>query len=104
MWQTVWQEAVAGIIVALAVLYIGAKYLPSGWRRAIVHRLSQAGRQSRPAQWLVRWLDTSASCGSGSASSGCNSCNTCGPNDAAAEPVPPSGKGKGKVIKIHERR
>ena len=86
-----WQELVAGIIVALAVLYVGAKYLPDSWRRAIVHRLSKGGKQSR----LVKWLDTSASCGSGS---GCNSCNTCGPT----EPTPSAGKGK--VIKIHERR
>lgn len=86
----IWQEAVAGIIVALAVLYAGAKYLPDRWRRAIVHRLSRGGKQSM----LVKWLDTSASCGSG-----CKSCNTCGPT----EPAPP-GQGKGKVIKIHERR
>lgn len=86
-----WQELVAGIIVALAVLYAGAKYLPDNWRRAIVHRLSKGGQQSR----LVKWLDTSASCGSG-----CNTCNTCGPT----EPAPPPGKGNGKVIKIHERR
>lgn len=86
-----WQELVAGIIVALAVLYVGAKYLPDSWRRAIVHRLSQGGKQST----LVKWLDTSASCGSG-----CNSCNTCGPS----EPAPPPGKGSGKVIKIHQRR
>ena len=88
-----WQELVAGIIVALAVLYAGAKYLPDSWRRAIVHRLSKGDRQSR----LVKWLDTSASCGSG-----CNTCNTCGPS----EPAPPPGKGKGngKVIKIHQRR
>ena len=86
-----WQELVAGIIVALAVLYAGAKYLPDSWRRAIVHRLSRGGQQSR----LVKWLDTSASCGSG-----CNSCNTCGPT----EPAPPPGKGNGKVIRIHQRR
>jgi hypothetical protein len=86
-----WQELVAGIIVALAVLYAGAKYLPDSWRRAIVHRLSKGGQQSR----LVTWLDTSASCGGG-----CNSCKSCGP----AEPAPPPGTGDGKVIRIHERR
>lgn len=84
-----WQELIVGVIVALAALYAGAQYLPAAWRRALVHRLSQGGQQSR----LVKWLDTSASCGSG-----CNSCNTCEP----AEPAPPPGKGK--VIKIHERR
>lgn len=100
-----WQELVTAIIVALAVLYIGAKYLPESWRRAIVHRLSKDGGQSAPAAWLVKWLDTSASCGSGSSGSsgnggGCSSCNTCGP----AKPAPPPGKGNGKVIQIHERR
>jgi hypothetical protein len=84
-----WQELIVGVIVALAALYAGAKYLPAAWRRALVHRLSKGGQQSK----LVKWLDTSASCGSG-----CNSCNTCEP----AEPAPPSGNGK--VIKIHERR
>lgn len=85
-----WQELIAGVIVALAAVYAGAKYLPSSWRRALVHRLSKGGAQSR----LVKWLDTSASCGSG-----CDSCNTCEP----AEPAPPP-RGNGKVIKIHERR
>jgi hypothetical protein len=81
-----WQELAVGIIVALAVLYTGAKYLPERWRRVLVHRLSQGGRHSR----LVKWLDTSASCGSG-----CGSCGTCD------TPAPPAGKGK--VIKIHPR-
>ena len=87
-----WQELVAGIIVALAVLYVGAKYLPESWRRALVHRLSQGGRQSP----LVKWLDTSASCGTG-----CGSCGSCG-DDKTAEPTAPGGKGK--VIKIHQQR
>ncbi len=91
-----WQELAVGIIVALAAAYLGAKYLPDGWRRAIVHRLSQGGRQST----LVKWLDTSDSCGGG-----CSSCNTCG-DDTATEPAPPpnQGRGNGKVIKIHQRR
>lgn len=97
MWQMIWQEAVAGIIVALAVLYAGAKYLPDSWRRAIVQRLS-SGRQSRLAGWLLRWLDTSAGCGSSGGGGGCNSCSSRGPS----APTPPAGKGK--VIKIHERR
>jgi hypothetical protein len=88
-----WQELAVGIIVLFAALYTGAKYLPAGWRRALVHRLSKGGGNSRLVTWLVNVLDTSASCGSG-----CNSCNTCEP----AEPTPPAGKGR--VIKIHERR
>ncbi|MGH8852715.1 MAG: DUF6587 family protein [Telluria sp.] len=85
-----WQDLAVGIIVALAGLYVGAKYLPESWRRALVHRLSQGGRRSK----LVQWLDTSASCGSG-----CGSCGSCGDT---AEPAPPAGKGK--VIKIHQQR
>lgn len=84
------QELAVGIIVLLAALYLGAKYLPAAWRRKLVHRLSQGGERSA----LVRWLDTSASCGSG-----CDSCNTCEP----AEPQPPAG-GKHRVIKLHEKR
>ena len=84
-----WQELIVGLIVALAALYAGAKYLPAAWRRALVHRLSTGGKQSK----LVKWLDTSASCGSG-----CDSCNTCEPS----EPSPPP-RGNGKVIKIHKR-
>ena len=84
-----WQELVVGIIVALAAFYAGARYLPTAWRRALVHRLSTGGRQSA----LVKLLDTSDSCGGG-----CNSCNTCD----TPEPTPPPGRGK--VIKIHERR
>lgn len=104
-----WQELVAGIIVALAVFYAGAKYLPDGWRRAIVFRLSQGGSRraswpaNRPAnwlvKWLVKWLDTSASCGSG-----CGSCGSCADGDDPAEPKAPAGKGNGKVIRIHQRR
>lgn len=103
-----WQELVTGIIVVLAAAYIGAKYLPESWRRAIVYRLSAGGQQSAPAKWLVKWLDISASCGTGSGSSkggSCGSCGTCG-TSKATEPAPPveSGKRAGKVIRIHERR
>lgn len=86
-----WQELVVGIIVALAALYAGAKYLPESWRRALVHRLSKGGRESK----LVAWLDTSASCGSG-----CGSCGSC----ETPEPAPDTETGRGRVIKIHERR
>ncbi len=90
-----WQELIVGIIVALAALYAGAKYLPEPWRRALVHRLSKGGRESTLAKWLVTWLDTSASCGSG-----CGSCGSC----ETPEPAPDTGTGRGRVIKIHERR
>lgn len=92
-----WQEALVGIIVALAALYVGAKYLPEAWRRAIVYRLSRRGSQSAVAKRLVSWLDASASCGTG-----CGSCGSC----ATPEPAAPeeAGTGRAKVIKIHPRR
>jgi hypothetical protein len=93
------QELAVGIIVLVAVLYVGAKYLPAAWRRRIVHRLSKrAGADSA----MVRWLDTSASCGSG-----CKSCNTCETDEnvpAGPQGAGPSAPGKHRVIKLHERR
>lgn len=86
------QELAAGIIVLLAALYLGAKYLPAAWRRRLVQRLSSGGKQS----WLVRWLDTSASCGSG-----CDSCNTCEQSEPERPPAPADGKHR--VIKLRRR-
>ena len=92
-----WQELLVGIIVLLAALYAGAKYLPESWRRVLVHRLSRGGRASTLANRLVAWLDTSASCGSG-----CGSCGSC----ATPEPSAPAEneQGSGRVIRIHQRR
>ena len=86
-----WQEAVVALVVVVAALYVGAKYLPAAWRLAIVNRLSRGGADSA----LVRWLDTADSCGGG-----CKSCNTC---DTPAE-TPPPPPGKHRVIKIHNDR
>ena len=85
-----WQELIVGIIVALAILYAVAKYLPERWRHALAGRLARGGRASRG---LVKWFDATASCGSGCGTG----CGSCGP----AETTPPPGKGK--VIKIHPR-
>jgi hypothetical protein len=86
-----WQELVVGLVVVLAAVYVGAKYLPATWRIRIVNRLSRGGSESK----LVRWLGTDSSCGSG-----CNSCKSC---DTPAEPTPPAGN-KHRVIKLHEKR
>ena len=85
-----WQEAVVALIVVLAAVYVGAKYLPAAWRIRIVNRLSRGGTNSK----LVRWLDTDESCGGG-----CKSCNTC---ETPAEPTPPEGSSH-RVIKIHRK-
>jgi hypothetical protein len=84
------QQLVVAVIVVLALLYVGAKYLPKGWRTRLVHRLSRGGtRQSM----LVRWLDTADSCGSG-----CDACKAC---EDEAPTAAPTGH---RVIKLHERR
>jgi hypothetical protein len=83
------QYLVVAVAVVLALLYVGAKYLPRGWRTRLVHQLTRRGaRQSQ----LVRWLDTGSSCGSG-----CDSCKSCEDTPAAS----PTGH---PVIKVHERR
>jgi hypothetical protein len=81
------QYLVVALIVACALLYVGAKYLPQGWRTRIVYKLSRRGaRQTK----LVKWLDTAGSCGSG-----CDSCKAC--EDTPA-PQPENGR---RVIKLH---
>jgi hypothetical protein len=81
------QELTVILIVSVAALYLGAKYLPVALRARLVLRLTRDGRQSA----LARWLDTSAggACGGG--------CNSCGPKTAAPAP------GKHRVIKLHQR-
>jgi hypothetical protein len=84
------QHVIVAIIVALAALYAGRKYLPAAWRRRAVWLLSRrGGKQSA----LVRWLDTDASCGSG-----CDTCKAC--ETTPAEPP----EGKHRVIKLHVDR
>jgi hypothetical protein len=86
-----WQELVVALVVLVAAVYIGARYLPAAWRIRIVNRLSRGGTDSM----LVRWLDTADSCGGG-----CKTCHTC---ETPAEPTPPAG-GTHRVIKLHEKR
>lgn len=85
-----WQELVVALVVVLAAVYVGAKYLPAAWRIAIVNRLSRGGADSR----LVRWLDTADTCGGG-----CKACNTC---ETPEEPTAPEGN-KHRVIKLHKK-
>jgi hypothetical protein len=89
-----WQQLAVALIVVLAALYVGAKYLPAAWRLRIVNRLSRGGTEST----LVRWLDTGASCGGG-----CKSCRTCEPSTVPVPPAAPAA-GKHRVIKLHEKR
>ena len=85
------QELTVIVIVAIAALYLGAKYLPAPLRARVVLALTKGGRQSA----LARWLDTSGggACGGGS-------CNSCAPKAVAPAP---QGAGKHRVIKLHQR-
>jgi hypothetical protein len=84
------QYIVVAVIVALAALYVGRKYLPAAWRRRLVWVLSRRGGTQST---LVRWLDTDASCGSG-----CDTCKAC-----ETTPEAPA-EGKHRVIKLHVKR
>ena len=88
------QELTVIVIVTVAALYLGAKYLPAPLRARAVLLLTRGGRQSA----LARWLDTSSggACGGGS----CGSCGSCAPKAAAPAP---QGVGKHRVIKLHQR-
>lgn len=81
------QELAVVIIVSLAALYLGAKYMSASLRARIVLHLTRDGRRST----VARWLDKSGGgCGGGSCGSGC----------APRQPDPP---GKHRVIKLHQR-
>ena len=89
------QTLVVALIVAIALLYAAASYLPRTWRERIVYFLSQRGvSQTR----LARFFKTEASCGSG--------CGSCGSGDGGcAAPAlnledDASANGR-RVIKIH---
>jgi succinate dehydrogenase/fumarate reductase-like Fe-S protein len=82
------QYLVVGLIVLLAAIYAGRKYLPAALRKRLVWVLTRRGDgQSK----LVKWLDTEASCGSG-----CDTCKAC---DTSAPAAPP-GEGKHRVISL----
>jgi len=82
------QELLVAIIVSLAALYLGAKYMSASLRARLVMHLTRGGKQSI----IARWLDKSGGggCGGGSCGSGC----------APKQPDPP---GKHRVIKLHQR-
>jgi len=82
------QELLVAIIVSLAALYLGAKYMSASLRARVVLQLTRGGKQSI----IARWLDKSrgGGCGGGSCGSGC----------APKQPDPP---GKHRVIKLHQR-
>jgi hypothetical protein len=85
------QYLVVTIIVLLAALYAGAKYLPVAWRRKLVYKLRDRGQGDGR---VAKWLDKDGSCGSG--------CDTCGSCETEALPATDA-KGR-KVIQLHVKR
>jgi hypothetical protein len=85
------QYLVVALIVLLAALYAGGKYLPVAWRRKVVFGLRARGRGDGG---LAKWLDKDGSCGSG--------CDTCG--SCATEPLPAKDAQGRKVIQLHVKR
>jgi len=83
------QELLVAIIVAIAALYLGAKYMPAGLRARLVQRLTQGGKRSKLATWLGG--QGSGACGGGSCGTGCASTST------------PTSPTKHRVIKLHQR-
>lgn len=87
-----WQYLIVAVIVAAAVLHAATRYLPVGWRRRIVHALTQRGfNQAR----LAKLFKTEPSCGDG-----CGSCGSC----ASDAPKPPDAPAARRVIKLHVQR
>ena len=92
------QNLVVALIVAIAVVYAAASYLPRAWREKIVFFLSQHGL---PQARLAAFFKVDASCGSG--------CGSCGSGDGGCA-APPLNLDDDKpadsrrVIKIHSQR
>jgi len=85
------QYLVVAIIVLLAALYAGGRYLPVAWRRKLVYKLRDRGQGNGR---VAKWLDKDGSCGSG--------CDTCGSCETEALPATDA-KGR-KVIQLHVKR
>jgi len=85
------QYLVVALIVLLAALYAGGKYLPVSWRRKLVYKLRDRGQGNGR---LAKWLDKDGSCGSG--------CDTCG--SCETEPLPEKDAKGRKVIQLHVKR
>jgi len=83
------QELAVAIIVTLAALYLGAKYMPAGLRARLVRHLARDGKRAKLAAWLGG--QSGGACGGGSCGTGCAS------NSAPAAPT------KHRVIKLHQR-
>jgi hypothetical protein len=80
------QELAVALIVAVAAIYIGMKYMPAALRRRLSLRLAAHPR-------VARWFGQSAGCGSG--------CDTCGSCDTTPAPGPAGPAAR--VIRIHPR-
>jgi hypothetical protein len=86
------ENLIVAVIVALAAVYAGAKFLPAGWRRRIVYLLARRGAEQSA---MAQWFNTESSCGGG-----CKSCNACA--TPSADPAPPETAGQ-RVITLHRR-
>lgn len=88
------QTLVVALIVAIALVYAAASYLPRAWRERIVYFLSQRGlSQTR----LAKFFKTEASCGSGCGSCGSGAGGCAAPALNLEDDAPVKGR---RVIKI----
>jgi len=85
------QYLVVAIIVLLAALYAGGRYLPVAWRRKLVYKLRDRGQGNGR---VAKWLDKDGSCGSG--------CDTCG--SCETEPLSATDAKGRKAIQLHVKR
>ena len=92
------QDLVVALIVAVAAVYAGTKYLPRAWRERIVFWLAQRGAsQTR----MAAFFNTEASCGSGCGSCGSGNGGCAAPALDLEGEAPAPGR---RVIKIHAKQ
>jgi len=89
------QNLVVALIVAIALVYAAASYLPRAWREKIVFFLSQRGL---PQARLAAFFKTEASCASGCGSCGSGNGGCAAPALDLGDDAPAQGR---RIIKIH---
>jgi hypothetical protein len=75
------QALVVYVVVAIAALYVGWRFMPAALRWRLAARIGALARRRGLARERVVWLE--AKLNSGGACGSCNSCNACGTDERA---------------------
>jgi hypothetical protein len=93
------QETIVALIVAIAVVYLAWRWMPTPWRRAVATRLAAGGQRAG----LVNEQGAEKLAASLGKSTGCGACDSCSPSCASNGDAAPARKGPAEVPLIRIR-